>query len=343
MKKGFKRSMLIVVAVVAMFVSNAFVLTGCAAADFRIGINQFMPHPSLDEARIGFTTKLTELLGEVGKTVRFDYRNAGGDDSTNASINTTFANRNVCMIFALATPSATNARDAARARNIPVVYGAITAPEDPETALYGVGAEHVTGVSDLLDMYVQLEFIQRLLGDEPLTHVAYLYTSGERNSLIQGNHLVAAAARRGGVGITRFQIPDISALPLRITEITGNSAIQAIFIGTDNLLAANMMQVANLNRLATRSLPVITGATSMAEEGGVASLGVNYTDVGREAAKIAFRILIDGETPGDIRPVYFDAELLDLLINKSIAYDIGFTIPQAIIDEATATGTVIPI
>ena len=326
--KGFKGKMIIVIAMFAMIASSAFVFTGCGGNyDFRIGINQFLQHPSLDQTREGFVERLTELMAEEGKTVRFDNRNANGDGGTNANINRTFASRRVDLIFAIATPSAVNARDAASPRGIPVVYGAVTAPETHGLS----GHSHVAGVSDRLDMNVQIGFIREVLGGE-VTNIVFLYSSGEQNSRDQRDQMVVAAQ---AVGITvtprSINVPaDLNA----IMTVIANSNAQAIYIGTDNQLAANMMQVANLNERSANSLPIITGAKSMAEDGGVASLGVDYTDVGIEAAEIAFRILIGGETPGDIEPFYFDSDTLAILVNKSIATAINFTIPQAVIDRA---------
>ncbi|MCL2370276.1 MAG: ABC transporter substrate-binding protein [Firmicutes bacterium] len=329
--KGFKSKMIIIVVMFAMILSSVFVFAGCGGNyDFRIGINQFIQHPSLDQTREGFVERLTELMAEEGKTVRFDYQNANGIAATNATINTNFIARNVDMIFAIATPSATNARDAAAPRGTPVVYGAITAPEAPHVGLSGYS--HVAGVSDYLDMKVQLEFIGQVLGGS-VSNIAFIYSGDEGNSEIQRDSLLAAAQELDGVTVVPHTINAVEDIA-PIMALIANSNAQVIYIGTDNRLAANMQQIANLNSLATNSLPVITGATSMAEEGGVASLGVDYTDVGRYSAEIAFRILIGEETPGDIEPFYFDYDTLSVLINKRVAANIGFEIPQALIERA---------
>jgi|GEM_PF-518514 len=331
MKKGFKRSMLIVVAVVAMFVSNAFVLTGCVGDyDFTVGINQLLQHPALDQSRIGFMTRLDELMAAEGKTVRYIYQNALAERTNAQTISNTFVAQRVDMIFALGTASAQTARDAAMDDRIPVVYGAITAPEAPGTGLSG--HSHVTGTSDRLDMKSQVELIKELLGGE-VNSIAYIFTAAEDNSRLQGE-LLETAANELGVSVNIRSINAIGELEAVMTAIR-NGNYEAIYIGTDNLLAGNMALVAALNADGPR-LPIVTGAAQMAEQGGVAAMGVNYTDVGIYAAEMAFEILFNDVVPGTIPPMYFDEdlELLDLLINKRVAADIGFTIPQALIDRA---------
>jgi len=334
--RSLKSSMLVIIAVVMMFAVSAFTLTGCSRADYTVGINQFLEHPALDQSRIGFMERLDELMAGVGKTVRYVEQNASADRTTATTISNTFIAQRVDLIFALGTPSAQTARDAAMDSKTPVVYGAITAPEASTTGL--TGHDHVTGTSDRLNMTSQVELIKELLGGT-VSNIAYIYTASEDNSVGQGIALETAAAAMG-VAVDRRSITEIGDLQAVMTVIN-NSDAQAIYIGTDNLIAGNMQLLANINQDGAR-LPIVTGAATMAAQGGVAAQGVNYTDIGRYAANKAFKILHEGVVPGTIPPMYFDEDptLLDLLVNRKIAADIGFTIPQAMIDRAS---TIIPV
>ena len=300
-----------------------------SAPKITIGINQFLQHPMLDAARIGFTERLDELMTEAGRTASYNYQNASANSATATVISNNFINNNVDIIFALTTPSAQSARNAAAESGTPIVYGAVTAPEAPTTGL--TGHDHVAGVSDRIEMESVIELIKQLLGGS-VNHITYIYTASEDNPRIQGEQLTTAANALG-ITVTMRSINNFADLPSVMVAIS-NSDAEAIYIGTDNLLASNMTQVANLNRNGPR-LPIITGAATMVADGGVASLAVNYTNIGIQAAEIAFRILVGGETPGDIPPFYFEYDTLDIHVNTSVAADIGFTIPQALIDRAT--------
>jgi len=335
--RSLKTSLLVIVATVMMFTTSTFVMTGCARYDFTIGINQFLHHAALNQSREAFEEELTKLMNEAGKTVGFNVSNANRDNATATTISNNFIAQRVDLIFALGTASAQTARDAAKDTLTPVVYGAISNP----TTAGLIGQDHVTGTSDRLDMKAQIELIRELVGGTVST-IAYIYTASEPNSVDTRNALVTAAAaitadttNDYNITILTRPITDIADLPSVMTAIASSDA-QAIFIGTDNTIAGNMEQLASLNRDGAK-LPIVTGASQMAQEGGVASQGVNYTDIGIEAARMAFKILVDGIKPGDIPPMYFDEnpEKMVLLLNRKVATDIGFTIPQAMIDRAT--------
>lgn len=330
MKTKILRMVSITCAIIVASVGG-LVLTGCngQTADYTIGINQYLPHPALDLVREGFKERLNELMAEAGKTVAYDHQNAGTDSSTAATINNNFIAKNVDLIFAIATASAQSAKTAAEPMKTPVVYGAIT---DPVSAGL-TGAEHVTGASDALEMSVQIDLVKELLGGEINGKIAYIYTSNEDNTRIQGELLTEAATEKG-IDVAVYSINALSDLQTVFTSIAGDTTIKAIYIGTDNLLAENMQQVANLNKASSRSLPIVCADTSMASTGGVAAFGMNYTSVGQASAEQAFEILINGKRPIDVPVHYQTAETLELLINKTLADELNITVPQGLLDKA---------
>ena len=79
-------------------------------------------------------------------------------------------------------------------------------------------------------------------------------------------------------------------------------------------------------------LPVIVGETGMVNGGGLASVAIDYTDLGKLTGKMAAQI-IEG---ADIKtmPIQY-AENPELVINETAAAELGITIPDDI--KATAT------
>ena len=87
---------------------------------YKVGITQFVTHPSLDSATEGFK----KALNEEGLTVEYDEQNANGDQTTVQTIAANLAGDDVDLIFANATPSALAALNATK--EIPVVFTSVT-------------------------------------------------------------------------------------------------------------------------------------------------------------------------------------------------------------------------
>lgn len=95
-----------------------------------IGINQYGQHASLDNCREGFLQGLEEAGLKEGVDYKIEYQNAGFDDNAATQIAQNFSAKNVALMCAIATPSATACYAAAEDKDIPVIFTAITDPEE---------------------------------------------------------------------------------------------------------------------------------------------------------------------------------------------------------------------
>ena len=171
-------------------VMAAMALTGCGssnAADDKasgdipvIGINQYGQHASLDNCREGFLQGLEEAGLKEGVDYKIEYQNAGFDDNAATQIAQNFSAKNVALMCAIATPSATACYAAAEDKDIPVIFTAIT---DPEEAKLTGG--NITGTSDKLPIEGQLELIRKVQPDAKT--IGILYTTW----MICGLHWIA--------------------------------------------------------------------------------------------------------------------------------------------------------
>lgn len=141
-----------------------------------IGISQYGEHASLDNCREGFLLGLKEAGLTEGEDYTIDYQNASFDNATATQIANNFSSKNVALMCAIATPSATACYAAAEDKNIPVVFNAIT---DPGEA--GLTTGNITGVSDKLPVDPQLELIRKLQPDAKT--IGIIYTTSEPNSV----------------------------------------------------------------------------------------------------------------------------------------------------------------
>lgn len=99
--------------------------------------------------------------------------------------------------------------------------------------------------------------------------------------------------------------------------------VDAIYSPTDNMIAAGIATVALVAEPA--KIPVFCGETGMASNGGLATYGINYYELGKQTAKQAVSILKDGKNPAEMPIEYL--ENADLYINKKTVDALGITIP----------------
>ncbi len=84
-------------------------------------------------------------------------------------------------------------------------------------------------------------------------------------------------------------------------------------------------------------LPIVCGESGMNDVAGVATYGVDYYSLGVKAGDMAADILLDGENPATT-PVATDPNPA-LVVNETVANELGFTIPDAVKDRATGAQT----
>ena len=106
--------------------------------------------------------------------------------------------------------------------------------------------------------------------------------------------------------------------------------VDAIYVPTDNMVVAG---IASLVQVAEdKQIPVIAAEEGTVEGGAVATLGIDYTELGRQTGEMALRILRDGEDPATM-PVETATEFT-YVVNEAAAERQGVTIPEDILAEA---------
>lgn len=307
-------------ALLTMSVLLLFMTVGAGAAQLRIGITQIVEHPSLDAARRGFIDRMQEL----GYTdVVYDIQSAQGDLGTATTIAQKFANDNLDLILAIATPTAQ--ATAHVIKDVPILITAVTDPVEAGLveSLERPGT-NVTGTSDLTPVRMQLELLQELVPS--VRRVGIVYNAGEVNSVIQVN-LAKDAAQQLGLTIVEATAANASEVMQAAQSLVGR--VDALYVQTDNTVVSaleSVVLVAERNRL-----PLLVGEESSVELGGLATLGIDYYKLGQQTADIAHRVL-QGENPAEI-PIEYQEEM-SVVINLAAARRMNVTIPQSILDRA---------
>ena len=226
-------------------------------------------------------------------------------------------------MLSVATPAAQ-----ATAQNIqdtPVLFTAVTDPVSAELidSLEAPGA-NVTGTSDVAPVDQQLDLLKELVPDAK--KVGIVYASGEVNSQVQVDDAKEAAESRD-LEIVTQTVTNVTEIPQAVQAL---GDVDAFYVPTDNLVVSG---IASLVQAAESSKTPVIGAEAGTVEGGaVATLGIDYTELGRQTGEMALRILRDGEDPATM--AVESAKDFTYMVNEDAAERQGVTIPEAILSEA---------
>lgn len=283
---------------------------------YTVGILQLVQHEALDAATQGFEDALTEKLGDK---VTFDLKNAQGDSNTCSTIANGFVASNMDLIMANATTALQAA--AAATADIPVLGTSIT---EYGVALglnnfNGTVGGNVSGTSDLAPLDQQAAMLKDFFPDAKT--VGLLYCSAEPNSLYQVT-TVKADLEALGYSCTLYPFADSNDLASVTTSAVKDSEV--IYVPTDNTVASNTGIIDNICEPA--GIPVIAGEKGICSGCGVATLSIDYYDLGYATGEMAYKILT-GESDVSTMPIEY-APNFTKMYNPTICKALGITPPD---------------
>ena len=286
-------------------------------AVYNVGIVQLVQHPALDKATQGFQDALVEELGE--DHVNFDLQNASGDSANCATIVNGFVADDVDLIMANATPALLAAVNATT--TIPVLgtsvtdYGDAMGIEDFD----GVVGGNVSGTSDQPPLDEQAAMVTELCPDAKT--VAILYCSAEPNSVFQAN-AVRGYLEDAGVTVIEKTFADSNDV-VAVTTSACEEA-DAIYIPTDNTAASCADAIGKV--VLENKVPVIAGEESLMAGCGIATLSIDYYNLGVATGKMAAKILT-GEADIATMAVEYDPSPVKKY-NPEICEQLGIEAPE---------------
>lgn len=299
--------------------------TSVENANYKIGIIQLVEHSALDAAYEGFVDGLKELGYEDGNNITLDYQNAQGDQSNCQTIASKLVNDQSDLILAIATPAAQAVANTTK--DIPILVTAVTDPADSKlVASNETPGGNVTGTSDLTPVKEQINLIPQIVPEAKT--VGVVYCSSEANSKFQVE-LAKVAAAEIGLEVIEGTVSNSNEIQQVVQSLVGK--VDALYIPTDNMLAAGMATVVGVTNPA--KIPVICGEEGMVTNGGTATYGINYYDLGKLTAAQAVSILADGENPAEM-PIEYCQDC-NLVLNEAAAAEMGLTFPQELLDKAS--------
>ena len=289
---------------------------GTADDTIRIGVVQLIQHEALDAATQGF---VDTLKAEFGDKVVIDVQNASGEPTNCTTIVNGFVSSNVDLIMANATAALQAAREGTD--TIPVLGTSIT---DYASALKidnwnGTVGGNVSGTTDLAPLDQQADMVKELFPNAK--NVGLLYCSAEANSQYQVNEMTKKLEALGFT-CTSFAFTDTT----NVASVAQSAcdASDVIYIPTDNTAANNTEAIANV--VIPAGIPVIAGESGICKGCGVATLSIDYYDLGVATGKMAVKIL-KGEANISEMPIEAAAEVTKMY-NKANCETLKVTIPE---------------
>ena len=309
------KKILVVLLAVALLAS----MTACAGSGsgkYTVGICQLVQHDALDAATKGFRDALTEALGDK---VVFDEQNASGEPASCTTIVNKFVSSKVDLIMANATPALVAAKEATN--TIPILGTSVT---DYASALgiegwTGTVGGNVSGTSDLAPLSEQAAMIPELFPDAKT--VGIVYCSAEANSQYQVD-VITGYLTELGLTVTPYPFTDTNDVASVTQKACDNSDV--LYIPTDNTAASNTEAIANVVLPAKK--PVIAGESGICSGCGVATLSIDYYDLGYATGKMAAKVLT-GEAKISEMPVEY-APQVTKMYNPDNCAALGVTIPE---------------
>lgn len=295
-------------------------------ASYKIGIQQFAEHGSLDNCREGFLEGLEEEGIKEGDNLKVEVKNAMADTATNAQIADSFVSDNMDLICAIATPSAQSAYNAAMDKDIPVVYTAVTDPVAAELAdKDGNPVGNVTGTSDTLPVEEQLKMIREMMPDAKT--IGILYTTSEANS-VSAIATYESLVDKYGFTLETKGISQTSEIALATDDLlTKDDCITNL---TDNTVVASLPTI--LEKANEKGIPVFGSEIEQVKIGCLAAEGIDYIQLGKQTGKIAAQIL-KGEKKASEIPYEIISEP-GFYVNTKVAENLGIEVPSDLADSA---------
>lgn len=262
--------------------------TGAKASgeQVTVAIVQPMSHTSLDQIRDTIVDQLSQ-----DDNIKIVTDNANGDTAALSSIIENYKSEGVDIVVPIATSTAQSAKTVYDGEDTPIVFAAVS---DPEAAgLTGEDCANITGVSNNIPADEIVKLIANFQPD--YKKIGFLYTSSETNSV---STITAAKAYcdENNIQYEETSISNVSELQTAVESLI-SKGVDALYTGNDNTIASAMATYTDAAY--AKKIPIYCGADSMVADGGFATVGVNYVQLGQQVADMVEKIA-NGSKPSDI-------------------------------------------
>ena len=285
---------------------------------YKIGVTQFMEHPSLNLTKEGFKA----AFKEAGINADFDEKNANGEMANANLIASNYKADKKDLVFGIATPSAQALVN--NITDIPVLFSAVTDPASAKLL-----NPNVTGTSDKVEnVAAQLDLLLKI--NPNAKKIGILYNPSEQNSAVQVQE-IQKIAKEKNIEVVLQGINNLSELAQATKNLLG--ATDALYLPTDNLV------VSGINLIASEAIvvkkPVIASENSSVKLGALFTMGLDYYALGKRTGEMAIEIL-KGKPVSQIP--FETSKQMKLYVNEKTAQALGLDVKNPVFNGAEFIG-----
>lgn len=282
-----------------------------------VAIANYGPHSSLQDSIKGIKEELSSQGFIENKNITYDIVDVGFDSSLIAQMITKLKLKKPAVMIAMTTPVAQSAKH--NIKDIPLIYNVVT---DPVEAGLLKDMNKIDGnatcTSDMQNLDLLLSFAKKLL--PKASKIGVLYATSEANDIALVK-MLKITAEDIGMEVVAVPVDQPRDVPTRMQSF--KDKVDFIYVGTSGPIQPTLpVIVAEADKM---GIPVFNAnEESVLNNQVLASFGVNYEQVGRNAGDIAARILRGEEM---LPPVYPSIEDHHGFISKQKAERFAITIP----------------
>ena len=306
---------------------KAKIKTASAAAPsklWKLYILRYADASHVEETCQGVQAGLAQAGLREGVDIKTSLQSAQGQLATLNSLVDLASNDRADLVVAVGTPTLQAAMN--RLQQTPIVYATVASGVDAGAGR--TAADHrpnVTGV-DSLAAYADLADVLRQCMPS-VRKVGTLFTPGESNSVF-GKNCLQADLKKKGIELVTVPVESPGDVSDAVLALSGKG-IDAICPLSDNLCVACFTSI--LSAAERARLPLFSLVSVQARQGSVLAVARDYEEIGREAARVAVRVL-RGESPAKI-PFQLPSTYR-LVINLRQAAKHGIRVPESLLKRA---------
>ena len=286
-----------------------------------IAIANYGPHSSLQSAIKGFKEEMNKEGYSEDINIEYEIADVGFDAALIPQMLSSLIAKKPSLMMVMTTPIAQAAKN--KIKNIPLIFNVITDPV--EAGLLNdpyLPQENMTGSSDKQDIISLLQFAKELLPHAK--RVGILYSTSESN-----DHALVKMMQKGteSLNMTLVAIPIEQARDVHIRVMDFKDKVDFIYVGTSGPIQPTLPTIAAL--ASKMNIPVINVEEQAVFDGlALASFGVDYLEVGKNAARLAASVL-KGEDIINLKPLYPTLNQHYSVVNKKLAIKFNAHIPKS--------------
>jgi putative ABC transport system substrate-binding protein len=319
--------------ILTLAVVLALLLSGCVQKKPKVYHVGIIKGGSFAIIADGFTAEMAELGYVEGENIVYDASDAGADMSGAQSVAEQFVADGVDLIFvAGSTPGALAAKAATEGTDIPVVFAYATTEDTGLIESVRQPGGNITGVRypGHEMMVKRLEILIEIAPEVERVWIGYDVNNPNTAAALE---TVRSAAQ--SMGLTLVETPAATfeefQADLAARSTADDLGFDAMILMPDGFNhspdgVAMMAQFA-----ADNGVPLCGSMLYTVEMGAVFGNANDLVAVGEQAAPLADKVLKG--TPAGELPVLTPEQ--DLIINYKVAQDLGLTVPQSLLSQAT--------